>query len=181
MDAADQAAWYAIHTRSRHERKVEAELDRQAFEAYLPEYRTISRRRDRRKEISRPLFPGYLFVHTTMDPARRLAILQTDSVVRIVGTGHRPVPVPAHEIESIRILLRAAPDAGPCVPLERGQLVQVVEGPMRGVVGVVERARRRRIVVTVELVGRAVAATLDTDAVVPYLDQRGTTRFGNGM
>jgi transcription antitermination factor NusG len=44
-----------------------------------------------------------------------------------------------------------------------------MEGPLRGVVGTVEATKKRKIVVSVELVGRAVSATLDTDAVVPYL------------
>ena len=164
------SSWYAIHTRSRHERKVHQELVSQSFDAYLPEYRTWSRRRDRRKQILKPLVPGYLFVCTALEPERRLAIIQTTSVVRIVGAGHRPVPVSDHEVESIKILLRAATDAGPHPMVQSGELVQVMEGPLRGVVGLVERTKRRRIVVAVDLLGRAVAATLDTDAVVPYLD-----------
>lgn len=162
--------WYAVHTRSRHERKVKSELLRQSFETYLPEYKAWSRRKDRRKQILKPLFPGYLFVKTSLTPEHRLAILQTASVVRIVGVKHHPRPVPDREVESVRILLEGAGDAGPCEVVERGQLVQVMEGPLAGVVGVVDQAKKKRIVVTVELVGRAVAATLDTDSVVPYLD-----------
>ncbi len=166
----DEPRWYAVHTRSHHERTAKQELEAQSFEVYLPEYRTMSRRRDRRKEIRRPLFPGYVFVRTPLSGGRRVAVLQTRGVVRIVGTGYRPVPVPDHELESVRILLSNSEDAGPCPVAQKGQLVQVMEGPLRGVVGVVEAAKKRKIIVSVELVGRAVSATLDTDSVVPYLD-----------
>jgi transcription antitermination factor NusG len=44
-----------------------------------------------------------------------------------------------------------------------------MEGPLRGVIGVVEATQKRKIVVSIELVGRAVSATLDADAVAPYL------------
>ncbi len=54
---------------------------------------------------------------------------------------------------------------------EKGQLVLVMEGPLRGVIGVVEATQKRKIVVSIELVGRAVSATLDADAVAPYLDK----------
>jgi transcription termination/antitermination protein NusG len=164
------ANWYAVHTRSRHERKVHKELTRHSIEAYLPEYRTWSRRKDRRKKIQKPLFPGYLFVHGSMTPGLRLSILQTTSVVRIVGSGTRPVPVPDHEVESIRILLEGEGEVSPLSEAQTGQLVQVMEGALSGVVGVVEDAHKRRIVVSVELLGRAVSATLDTESVVPYLD-----------
>jgi transcriptional antiterminator NusG len=166
----DEPRWYAVHTRSHHERTAKKELEAQSFEVYLPEYRTMSRRRDRRKEIRRPLFPGYVFVRTPLSGGRRIAVLQTRGVVRIIGTGYRPVPVPDHELESVRILLSNSDDAGPCPVAQKGQLVQVMEGPLRGVVGVVEAAKKRKIIVSVELVGRAVSATLDTDSVVPYLD-----------
>jgi transcription antitermination factor NusG len=167
----DEPRWYAVHTRSHHERTVSKELLAQSFEVYLPEYRTMSRRKDRRKEIRRPLFPGYVFVHTPLSGGRRIAVLQARGVIRIIGTGYHPVPVPDHELESVRILLSSAKDAGPCPTAEKGQLVLVMEGPLRGVIGVVEATQKRKIVVSIELVGRAVSATLDTNAVAPYLDK----------
>lgn len=169
--ASPDEAWYAVHTRSRHERKVAAELNRRGFEIYLPEYPSWSRRRDRRQRITRVLFPGYLFVHTPLCPARRLDIIQAPSVVAIVGVAKRPVPIPDEEVESIRRLLGAASDAEPRSGLARGQLVQVLDGPLRGVIGRVEQAERgRRIVVSVELLGRSVAANLETEALAPYID-----------
>ena len=167
----EEPRWYAVHTRSHHERTVHKELGAQNFEVYLPEYRTMSRRKDRKKEIRRPLFPGYIFVRTPLSGGRRIAVLQTKGVVRIIGTGVKPVPVPDHELESVRLLLSNSEDAGPCPVAEKGQLVQVMEGPLRGVIGMVQAAKKRKIIVSVELVGRAVSATLDTDAVVPYLDE----------
>jgi len=160
--------WYAVHTRANHERKVGEELLRQTFEAFNPEYQTWSVRKDRRKKILKPLFPGYLFVRTALDGARRISILQTKSVVRLVGIGYRPIPVADHEVDSIRLLLQSATDAACCPILRGGQLVQVVSGALSGVVGVVLQAQKRRIVVSVDLLGRAVSASLDTDAVIPY-------------
>jgi len=170
VPAGDSPAWYAVHTRSRHERKVDTELKRQAFETFLPEYQAWSRRKDRRKKILKPLFPGYLFVQTTMSADRRLAVLQTNSVVRIVGSGYQPVPIPDHEIESVRLLLAGADDAEPHDSIASGRLVQVMDGPLQGVIGVVQKPGKRRIVVNVEMLGRSVAASVKTDALVPYLD-----------
>lgn len=175
IDGPDRAtpdqAWYAVHTRSRHERKVATELSRRGFEIFLPEYQSWSRRRDRRQRISRILFPGYLFVHTELTPARRLEVIQAPSVVAIVGAARQPVPIPDEQVESIHRLLGASRDTEPRSGLARGQRVQVMEGPLRGVIGCVEQAERgRRIVVSVELLGRSVAASLETEAVSPYLE-----------
>jgi transcription antitermination factor NusG len=49
-----------------------------------------------------PLFPGYVFCH--FDSNKRLPILMTPGMVRIVGPGNRPEPVDDHEIASIRTI-----------------------------------------------------------------------------
>jgi transcriptional antiterminator NusG len=163
--------WYAVHTRSRHERKVRAGLLAQGFEVYLPEFRTLSKRRDRRLMIFKSLFPGYLFIQTQLDPDQHLRVIKTPSVVRLVGVRSDPTPIPEHEIASIRLLLGADEETRPSDSLSVGQLVQVMEGPLRGVIGrVVDTAKARRIVVSVDLLGRAVEASLGTEAVEPYLE-----------
>lgn len=165
--------WYALHTRSRHERRAAAALQRRLgarAEVFLPEYRTWSRRKDRRRELLRPLFPGYLFVRAELAFGVRLDILQADGVVRLVGVGPRPVPVPDEVVDSIRLLLAAAPDARPRERWRPGTRVKVMSGPLAGVTGVVEHSPRgRRIVVAVELLGRAVAASLESCDLAPDL------------
>lgn len=163
--------WYAVHTRAHHERRVRDELAGRGHEVFFPEYSSWSRRRDRRQRVLRPLFSGYLFVRARLDPVLHLEIRKTRSVVRVLGRDRQPLPVPDHQVESIRLLLGRAPDTGPQPVLRRGQLVQVMEGPLAGVVGVVERSEgRARIVVNVDLLGRSVTATLETEALAPYLD-----------
>ena len=166
-----EPAWYAVHTRSRLERKALDELAGKGFEVFLPQVWGWSRRRDRRKRIRKALFPGYLFVHTPLLPGVRLAIIQAKAVVRILETKHRPVPVPDRVIDSVRLLVEGAPDASHHPLVTEGRLVQVVEGPLAGAVGRVVKVKRTKLVVNVELLGRAVAATIDDAAVAPYLGE----------
>ena len=51
--------WFAIWTRSRHERAVYDQLTERGIEAFLPTVASWSRWKDRKKKIDRPLFPGY--------------------------------------------------------------------------------------------------------------------------
>jgi len=85
MKTADLKKWYAIYTRSRHEEKVYTGLRNKDFEVFLPKAETWSRRKDRRKKILLPLFPGYVFVHSRIDNHIRHDILKTIGVVRILG------------------------------------------------------------------------------------------------
>ena len=72
--------WYAIWTRSRHEKIVRDQLDKKAVDVFLPTIGKWSRWKDRKKKIDWPLFPGYVFARFIAD--ERVGILKIDGVVQ---------------------------------------------------------------------------------------------------
>src|SRR5579863_6439181 len=50
--------WFAIRTRSRHEKTVADQLERQKIESFLPLVKTTHKWSDRKKEVELPLFSG---------------------------------------------------------------------------------------------------------------------------
>lgn len=144
-----------------------AVLSGQALEVYLPTHRVWSRRTMVPKEVEEPVFPGYLFVRCNLTKETWLAIKKTTGVVRILGIGDEPVPVPDHEIESLRQVLSVQPHIRGHPRLRRGDRVRVVKGPLKGVLGtLVEVARNKhRLVVAIELINRAVSANIDVSMV----------------
>ena len=68
------ARWFAIWTRSRHEKLVRDQLEKKKLEVFLPTIGRWSRWKDRKKKIDWPLFPGYCFTRAQADD--RLAILK---------------------------------------------------------------------------------------------------------
>ncbi|MDD5307176.1 MAG: UpxY family transcription antiterminator [Deltaproteobacteria bacterium] len=164
--------WYAVHVRSNQERATGRFLMGRAVEIFLPTYRVRVRRTDRRVEVTRPLFPGYLFVHVDLAAAERVEVLKAPGTVRIVGFGEGPVPVPDDVIHSLGILVGAGQDTVKPHPLVRtGQRVEVTDGPFAGAVGVIAQTggRKPRLVVEVEFLGRAVAVPIGPEEVRPLL------------
>jgi len=103
-------AWYAVHTRSRHEGKAWLGLTHKSINTFLPLIEVWSKRKDRRKRIQLPMFPGYLFVELpVVDNAVRLEILKTHGVVKILGKprGAEPIPVPDEKIDAIKRLIES--------------------------------------------------------------------------
>ncbi|HWP99387.1 MAG TPA: UpxY family transcription antiterminator [Vicinamibacterales bacterium] len=160
-------AWYAIWTRSRHEQVVREQIARKGFEVFLPTITRWSRWKDRRKQIVWPLFPGYCFAR--FEPESRLPILQCNGVVSIVSFDGEPVPVPDIEIESIRRLVNSELKYDPCPLIREGSMVEVVHGPLAGVVGrLVRKGSRARLILSVDLIGQAVSVEVDAADVRPY-------------
>ncbi len=160
--------WWALRTRSNFERTVEEQLVGKSFETFLPTYRAYSRRVDRKKLITLPLFAGYMFVRTDLVGfAHRVAILQTRGLVKIIGGPEGPLPVRDAEIENLKMLCCSDRLLEPCGCVQAGDHVRVVSGGLVGVTGVVVDivGKGKRIICNVELLGRAVAAELKADEI----------------
>jgi transcription antitermination factor NusG len=152
--------WYALRTRSRHEKVVRDELLSQGIEPLLPTVKRLSQWKDRKKEIEVPLFSGYCFVRFASD--HRLPVLKTIGVVDIVGNRHRPEPIPDDEIVAIKTLMTSVLPYDPHPYLHEGMQVEVIRGPLQGVRGILLRKEKRhRLVLGVRLIQQAAAVEMD--------------------
>ena len=161
-------SWFAIWTRSRHEQVVREQLEKKRIDAFLPTIAKWSRWKDRKKKIDWPLFPGYCFAR--FNPENSLAVLKCSGVVNIVSVEGKPAPIPEYELDSIRLLVSSDLQFDPCPMIKEGMLVEVVHGPLRGVIGRLMRkdAARARLVLSVDLIGQAVTVEVDAADVKPY-------------
>jgi transcriptional antiterminator NusG len=167
LATAADTAWYAIWTRSRHEQTVREQLERKGFTAFLPTITRWSRWKDRKKQIDWPLFPGYCFAK--LDPANRLPVLTCSGVVSIVSFNGDIAPIPEREIDGIRQLIETDLQFDPCPLIREGMLVEVMHGPLRGVVGrLVRKGSHARLVLSVELIGQGVSVEVDAADVRAY-------------
>jgi transcription antitermination factor NusG len=162
-------SWFAAYTRCNHERVVNKLLNEKGIATFLPLIIVPSRRKDRKILMKRPLFPNYLFVELDTVRDMWMKTFRTPGLVHICGNG-RPMPVPDEDIESIRIFINSDRNLYPLPYLQVGSRVQVISGPLTGAIGILtkEDHKRRRLVVTVELMGQSVSATLYDDEVKPY-------------
>jgi transcription antitermination factor NusG len=162
-------SWYAAYTRCNHEKTVEKILADKGINTFLPLVIVPSRRRDRKLLIRRPLFRNYLFIELNAERENWFKVFRTPGVAKICGNG-QPMPVPDDDIRSIRIFVESDRNLYPLAYLQVGSRVQVISGPLTGAIGILAREdhKRRRLVVNIELMGQAVAATLHDDEVKPY-------------
>lgn len=159
---------FAVQVRSHSERITSKSLHDKGFEEFTPFYKTTRRWSDRFKEVEFPLFPGYVFCR--FDPRYRLPILQTAGVVSIVSFGRGPAPIEDGEIAGLQAVVINGRHAIPWPYLRVGQKVRVVGGPLHGVEGLLQDLKTgRRIVLSVDLLQRSVAAEIDREHVEPVL------------
>lgn len=161
-------AWYAVHTQPRAETRVHDNLLRQGYAAYLPRCRLYVSHARRREVALRPLFPRYLFAGVDRAAMRWRPILSTFGVSDVVRTGEEPTPVPAEIVAALRE--REAAGMFDRLDLRRrlrlGEMVRITAGAFEDMFGrLVELREPERVVVLLDLLGRAVRAQLGAEAV----------------
>ena len=161
-------SWFAIWTRSRHEKIVRDQLSKKSdVDVFLPTIGKWSRWKDRKKKIDWPLFPGYCFAR--FDARDRLLVLKCAGVVGIVSVEGAPAAIDAREIEGIRRLVESDLAYDPCPFLLEGALVEVTHGPLKGVIGrLIRKSEKARLVLSVDLIGQAVSVEVDAADVRSY-------------
>jgi transcription antitermination factor NusG len=160
--------WYAVHTRSRHEKQVDLFLSERGVETFLPLVHTLSRRRDRKKYVDIPLFPGYLFVYAEKE---RLLfdVKYTRGVTRIIGTDlDAPTPIPDKQILDIKSIMETEVQLDPFPYLKKGRMVRVKSGPLKGLEGIlVERKGHYKLVIQIDLLQKGAAAEVYISDIEP--------------
>lgn len=158
--------WYVLHTKSRFENVVHEGLLKKRIEVFLPKITVQSKRRDRRKMIRVPLFPGYVFVKTNLHPHHHLEVVKTAGAVRLIGSKKGPVPVPDETIDSLKIMVSTDFPVTTGQRLQKGDRVMVVSGPFAGVVGTFVRYRGQgRVIVNVEALGQHAGVEVSDDDI----------------
>jgi transcription antitermination factor NusG len=158
--------WFALRVKSHHEQIVATALQCKNYESYHPIYTCVRRWSDRVRELSFPLFPGYVFCR--FDPQSRLPILMTPGVAHIVSVGKTPAAVEESEIGAIQAVVAAGLKREPWPFLEIGDRVIVRKGPVQGLEGILIREKRRsRVVVSITLLRRSIAIEMDSDWLAP--------------
>src|ERR1700682_2291059 len=164
---SDAVQWFAVWTRRRHDQVVREQLEKKKIAACLQTIPRWSRWKDRKKKVDFPLFPGYCFAQ--FDPAEALPILKCAGVVNIVSFDGKPAAIPPYELDSIRLLVGSELQFDPCPLIRDGTMVEVLHGPLRGVVGRLMRkdAHHARLILSVDLIGQAVSVEVDAADVRP--------------
>ena len=158
--------WYAVHTRSRHEDRACLGLLQKSFHAFLPKLKVWSKRKDRRKKILIPMFPGYLFVElATLNNEIKVDVLKTFGVVRVLGKsmGSEPIPVPDDKIDAIRRIVDSKVEVQQFQYPKVGEPARIIDGPFKGIEGQVLRTdyEKELFVIEIELLQRSVAIKLE--------------------
>lgn len=160
--------WNVVRTKPRQEALARDNLERQAYQTYLPLFLEQRRRRQRVVDVAVPLFPGYLFIQIDSSAQGLGPIRSTFGAIGIVRFGERVAVVPESVIRELKE--RTDPATGLIHPRQAGfspgDKVVVANGPFAGLEGIyqapsgVERAR-----ILIDFLGCRATATVSNASI----------------
>ena len=163
--------WYALHTRSRHEKRVAERLVSQSLETFLPLHRSRHTWKNGvHMDVDLPLFPCYLFARASMHD--RVRLLQHPGVLGFAACSARPTIIPDEEISILRTATESL-KAEPHPYLNNGDAVRVVAGPLAGMTGILTRRKHEyRVVLSVEAIMRSIVIEVSEFDIEPQEKKR---------
>jgi transcriptional antiterminator RfaH len=165
VDAAE-TPWFAVQTQPRREEVAEAHLARLGAPTLCPRYRRRVILHGYRRDVVRPLFPGYVFA--AFDPRRGLKAVHYARGVRgVVMIGGEPAEAPADLIRGLAARMRDGFVVLEPPRLTVGQRVEITYGPFEGYTGIFqeETGGAERVAILLDTLSYNARAVLDRAAV----------------
>jgi transcription antitermination factor NusG len=161
--------WYAIRVKSRSEKKVFADLLELGIEAYLPLQRKLRQWSDRKKWVEMPLISGYVFVYISRKEYE--TVLRIYNVVCYVYFEGKAAIIRDEDINLLkRMLGQAEIELEITVEeLKPGQMVEIVTGPLIGVVGeLIDFKGKNKVALRIPPLGYTVLVEAPGKNLIPY-------------
>lgn len=154
--------WYVFYTQSRQEKKVRDRLLRRGYETFLPLQKVMRQWSDRKKKVEVPLFNSYIFVYDTEDKVP--FIVQTPGIAWSIRYNNKPAILQTSEMETIQRFLTSGLllECQPYESLLQNDPVQVVDGPLKGMVGhILKTADGEKFTVVLESIAQSLQVRID--------------------
>jgi len=165
--------WYALHTYSGHERSIKKDIEHRASveglrselgEVIVPEEKVVDIKDGKKREQSRNIMPGYVFVQLNPHEELFKIIEEIKGVTGFVGAGDSRTPLSEDEVANIRGLVEDKKDRPRAEIKHRiGDKVKVIEGAFSNFVGTIDEIdhEKARLRVMVSIFGRSTPVELD--------------------
>lgn len=170
--SADQSVWHVLFTLSRHEKKVHSNLLKREITSFLPLQQQYRQWTDRKKKLSLPLFPNYVFVK--IDSHDKFRVFEVPGVIRYLDSNISPTVISQNEIDLIQMLLKGEIEVTN-ETLQVSDKVMITSGPLKGLKGVLSNKKgAKRIVVEINSIHKKLSVDIS-----PFYVQRIPERVNN--
>lgn len=168
---AEEAKWYVVHTYSGYENKVASNIEKAAenrgmedliVEVRVPTEMITEIKDNKKREVERKIFPGYVLVKMIMTDESWYIVRNTRGCTGFVGPSSKPIPLTEKEVAGLGVEKRQVE-----INYKEGDTIRIIDGPMEGFAGLVKELdiEKETVRVVVSMFGRETPVELELDQV----------------
>ena len=168
-----EAKWYVIHTYAGYENKVASNLEKLVenrkmhdliHEIKVPTETVVEIKDNKKKEVERKIFPGYVMVKMIVTDDSRYVVRNVHGCTGFVGPASKPVPLTDEEVRRLGVETKTVE-----VSYNVGDSIKIVDGPLTGFTGIVDEIdlTNNQVKITISMFGRETPVELELDQVEP--------------
>ena len=165
----DEAKWYVVHTYSGYENKVATNLETIVEnrklqdwiqEIHVPTETVVEIKDNKKHEVERKIFPGYVLVKMVMTDDSWYVVRNTRGCTGFVGPNGKPIPLSDEEVAALGVEKREIE-----VNYTVGDTVRITDGPLENFSGIVDEVDldKNKVRVTISMFGRETQVELELD------------------
>lgn len=159
--ASNDQQWFALQTRSRHEKTVARQISERGITTFLPLVRSVRRWSDRSKTVDLPLFSCYVFVRVMASGEQRGRVQRVDGVLNFVGNRGVGMAIPEDQIHAVQTVLQEQIPYTSYPFLKVGQRVRIRSGALNGVEGILTgRNGAQSLIITLDAIQRSLSVRI---------------------
>ena len=169
-----EARWYVVQTMSGYENKVATNLativENRRLQDWIHEVRVptetvVEIKDNKRKEVERKLFPGYVLVKMVMNDDSWFVVRNVRGCTGFVGPNGadgKPLPLTEKEVANLGVEKKEI-----IVDYAVGDTVTITDGPLENFSGTVDEIDQEKnmVRVTISMFGRETSVELELDQV----------------
>ena len=179
---AEISKWYVVHTYSGYENKVATNIEKIVenrkmhdliLEVKVPTEIVTEIKDDKKREVERKIFPGYVMVKVAvfedeetgdleMTDDTWYVIRNTRGVTGFVGPESKPVPLTDAEVYAMGVEKKVVK-----IDYEVNDMVTIIDGAFEGIIGTVREldVNNNSVCVVISMLGRETPVDLELDQV----------------
>jgi len=156
--------WKVVYTKPRSEKKIAKRLESRGFIVYCPLQTTLKQWSDRKKKVSVPVFPSYVFVQVSALESD--SVLQDPGVLNYIYWLGKPAIIRDEEINNLKTFLTNNKDKSfEILNYKEGENVEIISGPFKGQHGAIDRVKRGALSLLIESLGMIIRVELNPELI----------------
>ena len=143
MTIKETRQWMVMYTKPKSEKKVAERLNKKGFATYCPTFTTLRQWSDRKKKVTTPVIPSYVFIQ--LNEIERWEVLKDPGILNFIFWQGRPAIIKEEQLNAFKSFIEntSDPSTFKIEDLNKGDRVLIQNGAFHDKSGLVESVHKK--------------------------------------